>query len=61
MADIVRDREQTLNQQAQQMEDDEQRDEFFHFHLDDYHDLEHHKIVLMNSLLQRPLRCSNST
>lgn len=38
-----------LDRQARQIEDEEQRDEFYHSHLDDYHNLQRHSVILMNS------------
>ena len=48
-AEVVTDWKHTIDQQAQQIEDDDQRDEFYHFYLDDYRDMQQHKIILMNS------------
>ncbi len=40
---------QELDRQARQIEDEEQRDEFYHFYSDDYHDMQRHSVILMNS------------
>lgn len=49
LANVVHDWKQAIEKQAQQIEDDDQKDEFYHFYLDDYHDMQHQKVILMNS------------
>ena len=45
----LHDWEQEIEQQALGIEDLDQRDEFYHLYLDDYHILKQHKVILMNS------------
>lgn len=47
--EVVHDWRQELDRQARQIEDKEQRDEFYHFYSDDYHDMRRHSVILMNS------------
>lgn len=49
LAEVVHDWGQELDRQARQIDDEEQRDEFYHFHIDDYHDMTQHRVILMNS------------
>ena len=48
--EVVQDWTQEVDRQAREIEDEEQRDEFYHFHTDDYHVMQQHRIILMNSL-----------
>ncbi len=44
-----RDWQQAINQEAQQIEDEDQRQDFYDFHMDEYNDQEQFKVILMNS------------
>ncbi len=49
LEDTLRDWEQTIEQQAQQIDDEDARDEFYEFHSDEYHERLEFRGILMNS------------
>ena len=49
LENTLRDWEQAIEQQAQQIDDEEARDEFYEFHSDEYHERLEFRGILMNS------------
>lgn len=47
--EAFRDWQQALDKEAQQIEDELERDNFYHFYLDEYQDFEQHGVILVNS------------
>ena len=46
---FVHEWQERLDNQAQQIEDEFERDEFYNFFLDDYHEMRQYKVIFMNS------------
>ena len=54
LEDTLRDGEQPIEQQAQQIDDEDARDEFKEFHSDEYHERLEFRGILMNSVFSAP-------